>query len=195
LRAVTAFGHALTGRGSWVAGGLLALGCGTASVLAAPGLQGMLGAMLALVMLAIAATDARRFIIPDALNLLAVVLGAIHAGVAPDGSLEDVAIAGVRGVALGLSFWILRELYRRLRGREGLGFGDVKLAAAAGVWLEASMIPVAIEIAALSALAAYGLRSWWSRRPVRARTRLPFGLFLAPAIWLAWLVQTLISAS
>lgn len=195
MRAVTAFGQAVTRRGKWVAGGLLALGCSSASLVAAPGLQGVLGATLALVMLAIAAIDSRRFTIPDELNLLAFALGAVHAALGPDASLEDVTIAGLRGLALALSFWILREIYRRLRGREGLGLGDVKLAAVAGVWLEGPMIPVAIEIAALAALAAYGLRSAWYRRPLRAAARLPFGLFLAPAIWLAWLIQRLLSAS
>jgi leader peptidase (prepilin peptidase)/N-methyltransferase len=28
------------------------------------------------------------------------------------------------------------------------------------------------------------------RRAVRRTTRLPFGLFLAPAIWIAWIVET-----
>jgi leader peptidase (prepilin peptidase)/N-methyltransferase len=93
---------------------------------------------------------------------------------------------------LALSFQVLRAGYRRLRGREGLGLGDVKLAGVAGAWLDWTMMPVAVEIAALSALVAYLLRVWIRRRPLRAAGRLPFGLFLAPAIWLSWLLQEIL---
>ena len=94
-----------------------------------------------------------------------------------------------RGAVLALLFLALRELYWRLRGRDGLGLGDVKFAAAAGVWLDWPAMPVAIEIAALAALALYVLGHVLGRRRIQATTRLPFGLFLAPAIWLAWLFQ------
>jgi len=65
----------------------------------------------------------------------------------------------------------------------------VKLAGVAGVWIEWSIIPIAIEIAALAALGTYLVRHWWLRRAVRPTTRLPFGLFLAPAIWIGWLFE------
>jgi phosphonate transport system substrate-binding protein len=58
----------------------------------------------------------------------------------------------------------------------------------AGAWLDWAMIPVAIEIAALGALAAYGAWHVFGRRPVDTTARLPFGLFFAPAIWLSWLL-------
>jgi leader peptidase (prepilin peptidase)/N-methyltransferase len=103
-----------------------------------------------------------------------------------------VAMALLRGAVLALSFLALRAAYKRLRGREGLGLGDVKLAGVAGAWLEWMTMPIAIEIAALTALTAYMLRLWLRRRPLRAAGRLPFGLFLAPAIWLSWLLQELL---
>lgn len=178
-------------RGRLASGGLAALGLVgvVISLVAAPGVDGVLGAGLALLMLAIAVVDARRFIIPDSLNAAALVLGLANAAVGPDGPWQGVGAAALRGLVLALSFWALRALYRRLRGRDGLGLGDVKLAAVAGVWLDVPMIPAAIEIAALSALAAYGLHTWRSGRPLRIAARLPFGLFLAPAVWLAWLLQ------
>ena len=49
-------------------------------------------------------------------------------------------------------------MYRRIRGRDGIGLGDVKLAGVAGVWLDWWVLPVAIEIAALAALAVYAMR-------------------------------------
>jgi leader peptidase (prepilin peptidase)/N-methyltransferase len=76
-----------------------------------------------------------------------------------------------------------------VRGREGIGLGDVKLAGAAGVWLAWTTIPVAIEIAALAALAVYVGRQFAGGRVMSATARMPFGLFLAPAIWIGWLLE------
>jgi leader peptidase (prepilin peptidase)/N-methyltransferase len=161
-----------------------------ASLYVAPGITGMLGAALALMMLTIAVVDQHRFIIPNELTAAAAVLGIVHAAVAePHAIAQAIAWSTVRGIVLALLFFGLRAAYRRLRGREGMGLGDVKLAGTGGVWLGWHAIPIAIEIAALSALAALALRHVLGRRRVHAATRLPFGLFLAPAIWLAWLFQ------
>jgi leader peptidase (prepilin peptidase)/N-methyltransferase len=43
----------------------------------------------------------------------------------------------------------------------------------------------------LSALGAYAVNAYLSRRPWKATAFLPFGLFLAPAIWLGWLAEAL----
>ena len=160
-----------------------------ASIAAAPGIAGWLGAGLALVMLAIAATDARRFIIPDPLNAAGLGLGFLHAAALGRGLANALGEAALRGCALALMFLILRLLYLWLRGREGIGLGDVKLAAVAGAWLGWIAMPIAIEIAALSAIAVYATRHFILARPVQATTRLPFGLFFAPAIWLGWILQ------
>jgi leader peptidase (prepilin peptidase)/N-methyltransferase len=53
------------------------------------------------------------------------------------------------------------------------------------------MLFVAIEIAALAALGVYFLRQKARGRALRANSRLPFGLFFAPAIWLGWLFDTI----
>ena len=103
-------------------------------------------------------------------------------------ALAGIEAAILRGAVLALSFFALRAVYYRVRGRQGIGLGDVKLAAVAGVWLEWTTIPIAIEIAALAALATVGIRQFARGRPLRATVRLPFGLFLAPSIWLGWLL-------
>jgi leader peptidase (prepilin peptidase)/N-methyltransferase len=165
---------------------LLAVG---ASMAAAPGFEGVFGAALALLMVAIAVIDARQFIIPNILNAAGFMLGLLHAALhEPTFALEAAAMAAARGAALALVFLAIRILYARLRGRQGLGLGDVKLAGVAGVWLDWLTMPLVIEIAALTALAIYVLRHIFGR-PMSATTRLPFGLFLAPAIWLCWLLE------
>jgi leader peptidase (prepilin peptidase)/N-methyltransferase len=163
-----------------------------ASVLLLPGWRGVAGGGLALLMIAIAVVDARRFIIPDELTVAALALGFVDAALQDtDALVQALAFAALRGGALALAFLGLRVAYRRLRGREGIGLGDVKLAGVAGVWLGWAMIPVAVEIAALAALAAYAFKYFHDGR-VRAMTRLPFGLFFAPAIWIGWLLETML---
>jgi len=167
-----------------------------ASLFIAPDLRGALGAALALVMLAIAAIDAQHFIIPDELNAAALLLAVVNAVAQdPQMALTAVASALLRGGVLALCFLALRIGYRRLRRREGIGLGDVKLAAVAGAWLDLLILPTAIEIAAISALAVYAVHRYVLGRPFDPQSRMPFGLFLAPAIWLGWLLQTAVGAS
>jgi leader peptidase (prepilin peptidase)/N-methyltransferase len=175
---------------------LLAFAAVTVSILAAPGLRGMLGAGLALVAIAIAVIDARYFIIPNELSAAGFALALANAAVtAPLGVWEAIGVACLRGAALGLLFYGLRTLYRRLRGREGIGLGDVKLAAVAGAWLDWLTMPIAVEIAALAALAAIGIRHYAGGRPLDAALKFPFGLFLAPSIWLGWLLEVTLFAT
>ena len=162
----------------------------TASLVAAPNTQGMAGAGLALIMIAIAVVDARRFIIPDDLNIAALALAFINATLVANGSvIEAVASTVLRGGALALAFLGLRVIYRQLRKRDGLGLGDVKLAGVAGAWLGWQTMSIAVKIAAVSALIVYLGRQRALGRPLRSISYLPFGLFLAPAIWLGWLIE------
>jgi leader peptidase (prepilin peptidase)/N-methyltransferase len=175
---------------------VVAVAAVAASLWAAPGFRGALGAALALVMLAIAVIDSRHFIIPDALSATALGLALLNAGLEDSQTpLAGIEAAVLRGALLAAGFLALRALYFGIRGRQGIGLGDVKLAAVAGAWLEWTTIPVAIEIAALAALAGVAIRQFARGRPLRATRRLPFGLFLAPAIWLGWLLgATLLAA-
>ncbi len=149
------------------------------------------GGGLAVLMVAIAIVDARRFIIPDELTAAALALGFLNAAIQyPDRVAEALAYAALRGAVLTFAFLSLRVLYKSVRGREGIGLGDVKLASVAGVWLYWSTVPIAIEVAALAALAVYAVRHFYSGRTIRSTTILPFGLFFAPAIWFGWLLQS-----
>jgi leader peptidase (prepilin peptidase) / N-methyltransferase len=166
--------------------GTLAAATISASVFAAPGWPGILGAGLGLLMLAVAIVDGRYFIIPNALTIATLALGLLYAALT--GGWLGIAAGLLRGAVLAFAFLVLRAGYQWFRDRTGIGLGDVKLAGAGGVWLGWVMLPVAVEIAALAALAAYALR-WLAGQPVQRLTRVPFGLFFAPAIWLAWLIE------
>jgi leader peptidase (prepilin peptidase)/N-methyltransferase len=150
----------------------------------------MLGAALAVVMWSIAFIDWRRLVIPNTLTAVGFVLALIHASVRQHDSWAlATGTAFLRAATLALVFLAIRGAYARLRGRQGLGLGDVKLAAVAGAWLDWMMMPLAIEIAATVALLAYVTRHLATGHRISATTRLPFGLFLAPSIWICWVFE------
>jgi len=123
----------------------------------------------------------------------AAVLGLLRAGaVGPDADLLAMAWSACRGAATALPLLALMIGYRRWRGRDGLGLGDIKLAAVAGIWLNFVSLFAVIELATLSALGGYLVGGYLRKRPLRATAFLPFGLFLAPAIWIGWLVESIL---
>jgi len=182
--------HRLARAGALEASLIGAAGAGAvlASIAAAPGWSGAAGAVLAGLMLAIAVIDHRRMIIPDELNALAFVAGLAAAGLGREAALGAAILqALVRSSLMFVLFFVFRAGYRAVRGRAGMGLGDVKLAAVAGAWLGWADLPIAINIAALSALGAvlYGRLRGHGFDPM---ARLPFGAFFAPAIWICWLL-------
>lgn len=177
----------------YAAWGAAALCAFSASVAAAPNVSGLPGGGLAVVMVAIAAVDARRFVIPDKLVLAGLALGLVEICIAQAGpTVVNISTCALRALLLATLFLGFRLIYRWLRGRDGLGLGDVKLAAVAGLWLDWMSAAIAVEIAALSAL-AFVLVGFARGQKISNQTKVPFGLFFAPAIWLAWLVGVIIS--
>ncbi|MGQ0486258.1 MAG: prepilin peptidase [Hyphomicrobiales bacterium] len=143
--------------------------------------------------LAIALVDHRKLIIPDALSLPAIPLGLVAALSAFPGDWRAVLQNHLAAAAIAAGvFFLVRIAYRNLRGIEGLGFGDVKLAAAAGAWLGIEPLPVTLLVATGAALTAVLLRTFrpWEEK-MTPHTAVPFGSFLAPSImivWFAWQV-------
>jgi leader peptidase (prepilin peptidase) / N-methyltransferase len=142
----------------------------------------LFGGVLALI-------DIRHGIIPDWLNLSVAGLGLAKV-VTVGGLVAGIEAAG-EGVAIGLIFWLLRRLYFGFRKIQGLGLGDVKFLAAAGIWIGIAGLPILLLIAALTALAAAAVMQLAGRDMTR-RTSLPFGPFLAIGLLFALVVQQII---
>ncbi len=140
-----------------------------------------LDAGLGWTLVALAACDARARVLPD---VLVIPLGLAGLAVAMGhGAIVDHAIGAAAGL---LALGAVRIAYKGLRGREGLGFGDVKLLSAAGAWVAWQGLPSVVAIAAVSGLLAAGIQRL-AGHPIGQRTELPFGPHLALGTWLVWL--------
>ncbi|WP_314955583.1 A24 family peptidase [Bradyrhizobium cosmicum] len=159
-----------------------------AGLVTAPGAEGLYGAFLAALMLAIAANDARHYLIPNELTAAAFALALLRAAAfVPAAGAEALLWPLARAAAVAVPLLLMMAFYRRWRGRDGLGLGDVKLGAVCGAWLDLATVVAVIELAALLAIAVYLASAALRRKRVRGTAFLPFGLFLAPAIWVGWL--------
>jgi leader peptidase (prepilin peptidase)/N-methyltransferase len=147
------------------------------------GVAAWLDAVLGWWLLALAWIDLRRWILPDVLTLPLILVGLAAAAMWGRDEILDRA-AGAAGGYLGLQG--VAWLYRRLRGRDGLGGGDAKLLAAGGAWVGISGLPTVLFVGAGTALVAAGILILAGYR-VRRDTALPFGPFLALGIWFVWL--------
>jgi len=134
-------------------------------------------------LLALAVIDLRDGLLPDGLTLPLVPLGLAVAYLEDPSTLVPRAIGAVAGYAV---FAFVRIFYRRLRGRDGLGLGDVKLLAAAGAWVSWDGLPSVVLIAAIAGLGAVLIGAVAGRR-IAVDQRLAFGPSLCLATWLVWL--------
>jgi leader peptidase (prepilin peptidase) / N-methyltransferase len=145
--------------------------------------------ILTILMIAGADVDARTCLLPDVVTYGAVICGVLAAALLdPVNAWAGTGEAVLRAAVTSLPLAALRAAYTRVRGREGLGLGDVKLAAAVGAWLPLEAVPICFSLAATAALVSLVLR----RRKERLDgLRVPFGAFLCPALWLVFFVNAL----
>ncbi|MCB1385661.1 MAG: prepilin peptidase [Nitratireductor sp.] len=156
------------------------------------------GLLLGLVA-AIALIDLRELRIPDALNA-ALLAGGLAQAAVTDLLAQPAGHAGLRQAlaSAAILFAVLlavRALYHRLRGRTGLGLGDVKMGGAAASWISPWNLNLMVLIACLSCL----LYVWFARRksPLRPPRqaqgggRIPFGPFLGLGVVAIWLAERL----
>jgi leader peptidase (prepilin peptidase) / N-methyltransferase len=152
--------------------------------------QGAFAALLAALAIFIAVIDLEYRIIPDAANALMFAAGLVLVALEafPGQLLWDLGDALLRSVVAGGILLALRYFYGRRSGVEGLGLGDAKLAAAGAPFLAWPVLPVALLIAAFGGLLAVGAQALAKRKRPSRRDSLPFGAFLAPAIWISYLI-------
>jgi len=99
--------------------------------------------------------DFETQLLPDniTLPLLWVGLSANLVGFVPGVNLRDAVIGAIAGY---LVLWAIYWLFKLVRGKEGMGYGDFKLLAALGAWLGWQMLPLVILLSSIIG-AAIGL--------------------------------------
>lgn len=126
--------------------------------------------------------DWREFIIPNGINLVIFLLGIVR--LVTDLANWPLYVIGM--VSVALVFLLLHVL----TGGNGLGMGDVKLVAAAGLLLGWPKMILAVLVGSLSGAIIHSIRM---RRG--AGRKLAFGPYLAAGIWFSALVgEPLITA-
>ncbi|AJP71456.1 prepilin peptidase [Sphingomonas hengshuiensis] len=163
---------------------LIAGGAGALAGFVAPGLEGAFGAVFGWLLLTLAALDLAAFWLPNRVTATLAVVGLAEGALGDWGpTLDDRLIGGAVGYGV---LWLVAALYRRVRGRQGLGGGDAKMLGAIGLWLGWHALPLAVLVACAIGLVAVAAMTLAGRGP-DARTRLPFGAMLAVAAWGCWL--------
>jgi leader peptidase (prepilin peptidase) / N-methyltransferase len=172
-----------------IVGGLLA-----AAAVAAFGLTatGIAACVFLWTLLALALIDADTQYLPDDLTL-----PLLWAGLIANlwGLFTPLSSAVIGAVAGYLSLWTVYWLFKLIRGKEGMGYGDFKLLAALGAWLGWKMLPLIILLSSVAGAAiGLGLIAFRGRDHT---TPLPFGpylalagaiaLFFGPALLRLWL--------
>lgn len=173
------------------------LGLAAASAIQLRGVSLMASLVLGGLMLAVAHIDARQLRIPDILSLPAIPLGLLASGhLVRPAKAQLVDGTHVIGMLAGcLTLWAIRFAYKAIRKRQGLGLGDVKLAAVAGAWVGVEALADVLLVACGLAIAGVVLAQIISGRRFTSTSAIPFGSALAPAIWLVWFRDAMMMAS
>ncbi|WP_081193261.1 prepilin peptidase [Halomonas sp. BC1] len=135
-----------------------------------------------LTLLVLAVIDLRTYLLPDILTLPLLWMGLLYQLLFQPLMLPSAVIGAMAGY---LILWSFYWLFKRLTGKEGMGFGDFKLLAALGAWLGWEMLPLLLIVSAgLGAIIGLTLQATMPR--LRGQP-MPFGPFLALAGWLGLL--------
>ena len=129
------------------------------------------------------AFDVVAFILPNALTVSLGASGLLLAMGKGFGQFQESALGLVAG---GTSLLVVSLLYKHFRGREGLGFGDVKLFAAAGAWVKLDGLPSVLLIGSLLGL-LYALFVLRRTLTDAALQKVPLGAGLCVGFWLTWI--------
>jgi hypothetical protein len=106
----------------------------------------------------------------------------------PDPAAQDVTLAALRGAVLALVFLALRVGYRYLRGRQGIGLGASSWLVSAGCGSGGFRFQSLWRQRRFPHFRLISCNNWlWVDR--RAKPRDCLGVFFAPTIWLAWLIE------
>jgi len=143
-----------------------------------PSLAALGAALFVWFTIALAFIDQETGLLPDDLTLPLVWIGLL---VNLNGTfipLQDAVIGAVAGY---LSLWLVYWVFKRLTGKEGMGYGDFKMNAAVGALLGWKMLPLVILLSSVVGLAFGAVQMFAARGRYEAGFRFHFGPYIAIA--------------
>lgn len=128
-------------------------------------------------MVAVFWIDLDHLIIPDVISINGIVIGIIAAivGFLPDMSLKSSLIGVLAGGAI---LYVPAIIYRKIRGIEGLGGGDIKLLAMIGAFVGLYGVVFVLFLSSLAGSMAALIGMAAKRSETSGTTPIPFGPFL-----------------
>lgn len=141
-------------------------------------MEAVRGSLFFTLLLGIALTDGRSYIIPDQFSVGGALAGLALAPLAGGPTLASAALGG--GLGLGL-LWLIAWLGRVAFGKDAMGGGDIKMMAMVGAFLGPAGVILTLFGGSLLGSVIFG--------PVSLRTGrlVPFGIFLALGAGVAYL--------
>ncbi len=146
------------------------------------GPQSLFGLVLTWSLITLAFIDFDHKLLPDDIVLPMLWLG-LALSLCP--VFADTHSALMGAVAGYLCFWVVFQLFLRLTGKEGMGYGDFKLMSMLGAWLGWQYLPQIILISTLVGT-VFGVALMLKQKAGRDLA-IPFGPYIALAGWIAML--------
>jgi leader peptidase (prepilin peptidase) / N-methyltransferase len=157
-------------------------------------LQGLKFCLFSMILIDLIATDFEERILPDEFTLGGTLAGLVLAWFVPlpmefanflFPSVTHPQWLSILESALGAGLvsgiiWALGWVYNKVRNRDGLGFGDVKMIAMIGAFLGLKLVLLTVILGSLIGSIG-GLAFIWLARKQAATYELPFGSFLGVA--------------
>jgi len=148
--------------------------------------QAASGAVFFSILLGIAMTDAREYIIPDEFSLGGLVIGLLLSLSRGSSGLIDAVIGAVAGFLL---LWTVGAIGRRMFKEEAMGGGDIKMMAMVGAFVGWQGVLLTVFLGALLGTIVFVPLSLIGRKKL-----VPFGVFLSLGSAATWLAGSAIIA-
>lgn len=137
----------------------------------------------------LALVDYQAKLLPDVLTIPLVWAGLVLQ-LFPATASVGLEMGLIGAVAGYMPLWLLAQVYRVIRGRDGLGMGDLKLLAAMGAWSGPWILPQVVFLAALMAIVIYLIGHFFLKSETGFHEQRPFGPWLILAYFACVLITT-----
>ncbi len=143
------------------------------------------GALLAILVAMITVFDLRHLIIPDSLNISLAIGGFAYQSwlIAAIAWRQVIFAIVVAALFMAVYLWFIR-----IRGKHGLGLGDVKMAGAASLWFSPWNLSLFLLVTCVTAM-IFVFFGYLRGASFNRSTKVPFGPFLGLGVFVTWLLE------